>query len=109
MDSSSRRRASTQRAICEKVFGEKQQSSDGTPTYSPDLEPCDFIFFPKIKSALKGTRFVSVDAVKAQATQLLNSLTQVDLQHCFRQWKIRMERCRDRGGDYIEGDNISIV
>jgi len=39
----------------------------------------------------------------------LNSLTQDDLQHCFQQWKIRMERCRDRGGDYIEGDNISIV
>jgi len=79
------------------------------PPYSPDLAPCDFFLFPKIKSALKGTRFESVDAVKAKATQLLNSITQDDLQHCFQQWKIRMERCRDRGGDYIEGDNISIV
>lgn len=25
--------------------------------YSPDLAPCDFYLFPKIKSALKGTRF----------------------------------------------------
>jgi len=32
MDSSSRKRASTQRAICEEVFGEKQHSSDGTLT-----------------------------------------------------------------------------
>jgi len=32
MDSSSRQRASTQRAICEEVFGEKQHSSDGTFT-----------------------------------------------------------------------------
>ena len=79
------------------------------PPYSPDLAPCDFFLFPKIKSALKGTRFESVDTVKAKATQLLNSLTQDDLQHWFQQWKIRMERCRDRGGDYIEGDNISIV
>ena len=79
------------------------------PPYSPDIAPCDFFLFPKIKSALKGTRFESVDAVKAKATQLLNSLTHDDLQHCFQQWKIRMERCRDRGGDYIEGDNISIV
>ena len=90
-------------------FGEKQHSSDGTSPYSTDLEPCDFYLFPKIKSALKGTRFESVDAVKAKATQLLNSLTQDDLQHCFQQWKIRMEWCRDRGGDYTEGDNISIV
>ena len=79
------------------------------PPYSPHLAPCDFFLFPKIKSALKGTRFESVDAAKAKATQLLNSLTQDDLQHCFQQWKIRMERCRDGGGDYIEGDNISIA
>ena len=79
------------------------------PPYSPDLAPCDFFLFPKIKSALKGTRFESVDAVKAKATQLLNSLTQDDLQHCFQQWNIRMEWCRDRGGDYIEGANISIA
>jgi len=32
MDSSSRQHASTQRAICEEVFGEKQHSSDGTYT-----------------------------------------------------------------------------
>ena len=51
------------------------------PSYSPDLTPCDFFLFPKIKFALKGTRFESVDAVKAKATQLLNSITQDDLQH----------------------------
>jgi len=79
------------------------------PLYSPDLAPWDFFLFPKIKSVLKGTRFESVEAVKAKATQLLNSITQDDLQHCFQQWKTRMERCRDRGGDYIEGDNILIV
>ena len=79
------------------------------PTYSPHLALCDFFLFPNIKSALKGTRFESVDAVKAKATQLLNSLTQDDQQHCFQQWKIRMEQCRDRGGDYIERDNISIA
>jgi len=103
MYSSTRRRASTQRAICEELFGEKQQSSDGISTYSPDLALCDFIFFQKIKSALKGTRLGSVYAVKAKATQLLYSLTQDDLQHCFQQWKIRMERCRNRGGSTLKG------
>jgi len=81
----------------------------GHPPYSPYLAPCDFFLFPKIKSALKGTRFKSVDAVKTKATQLLNSITQDDLQYCFQQWKIRMEWCRDREGGYIEGDDISIV
>jgi len=65
--------------------------------------------FPKIKSALKGTKFESIDAMKAKAMVLMNKLSEDDLQHCFQQWKIRLERCRDRGGEYIEGDNISIV
>ncbi|GFW99473.1 putative mariner transposase [Trichonephila clavipes] len=75
------------------------------PPYSPDLAPCDFCLFPKVKSALKGTRFESVEAVKEKAAGVLKELTKDDFQHCFQQWKIRMERCRDRKGVYIEGDN----
>ncbi|KAJ8950114.1 hypothetical protein NQ318_017839 [Aromia moschata] len=41
----------------------------------------------KVKSALKGARFESVDAVKAKATEVLNQLTEADFQHCFQQWK----------------------
>ena len=78
------------------------------PPYSPDLAPCYFFLFPKIKSALKGTRFESVDIVKAKATQLLNSVTQNDLQHCFQQWKIRMELCRDRGGFILKGITLRL-
>ena len=62
-----------------------------------------------ISKEIKGTRFESVDAVKAKATELMNKLSEDDLQHCFQQRKIGMERCRDRGGEYIEGDNISVV
>jgi len=75
----------------------------------PPYSPVTFFLFPKIKSALKGTRFVSVDAVKAKAAELMNKLLEDELQHCFQQWKISMERCGDRGVEYIEGDNISIV
>jgi len=79
------------------------------PPYSPDLAPCDFILYPKIKFSLKGTRFESVDAVKAKATEHMNKLSEDNLQHCFQQWKIHMKQCRDRGEEYIEGYNISIV
>lgn len=79
------------------------------PPYSPDLAPCDFFLFPKVKSALKGTRFESVEEVKAKAAEVLNQLAEEDFQHCFHQWKRRMERCRDRQGEYIEGDKTSTV
>ncbi|KAE9521254.1 hypothetical protein AGLY_018346 [Aphis glycines] len=69
------------------------------PPYSPDLAPCDFWLFPKLKSALKDTHFESVEAVKTKATEVLKTLQEKDFQHCFNQWKIRMERCVKHGGD----------
>nr|CAH7723476.1 unnamed protein product [Callosobruchus chinensis] len=74
------------------------------PPYSPDLAPCDFYLFPKIKSSLKGTRFESVEDVKEKTADLLKRLTLHDMQHCFEQWKTRMQRCIDREGEYVEGD-----
>ena len=92
-----------------RLFDETQDHRVGTSTVLTWPSPMRLLF-PKIKSALKGTGFESVYAVKAKATELMNKLSEDDLQqHCFQQWKIRMERCRNRGGKYIEGDNISIV
>jgi len=53
------------------------------PPYLPDLAPCDFFLFPKIKSVLKGTHLMSVENVKAKTAEILNSLTEHDLQICF--------------------------
>ncbi|KAJ8960868.1 hypothetical protein NQ318_020167 [Aromia moschata] len=59
---------------------------------------------------LKGTRFEYVEADKAKATEVLNQLTEADFQHCFQQWKSRMERCRDREkGEYIEDEKVATV
>jgi hypothetical protein len=65
--------------------------------------------FSKIKSALKGTCFEPVDAVKAKAMEVMKKLSEKDLQHCFQKRKIRMERCSGQGGDHFEGDDIFIV
>ncbi|KAJ8955118.1 hypothetical protein NQ318_009011 [Aromia moschata] len=58
---------------------------------------------------LMGTRFESVEAVKAKATEVLNQLTEADFQHSFQQWKSRMERYIDRQGEYIEGEKVATV
>lgn len=78
------------------------------PPYSPDLAPCDVFLFPKVKSALKGTHFQSVEEVKAKTAHLLNKMSVNELQHCFEQWKTRMQRCIDREGEYVEGDKSSL-
>jgi transposase len=74
------------------------------PPYSPDLAPCDFYLFPKIKSVLKGTYFLSVEDVKVQTTEILNSLTENDMQNCFERWQHRMQLCVNSEGNYFEGD-----
>ncbi|KAJ8952556.1 hypothetical protein NQ318_006921 [Aromia moschata] len=75
------------------------------PPYSPTCTPPPLNFlFRKVKSALKETRFKSVEAVKAKGTEVLNHLTEAD---CFQQWKNRMERCRDRQGEYIDGEKVA--
>jgi hypothetical protein len=35
--------------------------------YSPDLAPCDFWLFPKLKTGLSGRRFAMVDDIKENA------------------------------------------
>ena len=72
--------------------------------YSPDLAPCDFYLFPKVKSVLKGTHFVSVENVKAKTAEILNSLTGHDLRNCFEHWQHCMQLCVNAEGDYFEGD-----
>ncbi|KAJ8945765.1 hypothetical protein NQ318_022863 [Aromia moschata] len=58
---------------------------------------------------LKGTRFESVEAVKAKATEVLNQLTEADFQYCLQQWRSRMERCRNRQGEYIEVEKVATI
>jgi hypothetical protein len=74
------------------------------PPYSPDLAPCDFYLFLKIKSVLRGTHFLSVEDVKAKTTEILNSLSENDLQNCFERWQHRMQLCVNSEGNYFEGD-----
>ena len=46
-------------------FLEKHQITQVTqPPYKPELAPCDFWLFPKLKSPLKGKRFQTVNVIK---------------------------------------------
>lgn len=87
-------------AMYVKLFLAKYNSEH--PPYSPDLAPCDFNLFPK--SALRRTRSQSVAGVKEKGARVLQELTEQAFEHCFEQWKLRMERCEDREGVYIGGD-----
>jgi len=45
------------------------------PTYSPDLAPCDFFLFPRMKGQKKGKRFADVREVKKKMLEVLNNIS----------------------------------
>jgi len=57
----------------------------GHPPYSPDLAPCDFWLFPKLKNALKGQRFADLSDTQRSVKTLLQGIPENDFQDCFRQ------------------------
>jgi hypothetical protein len=74
--------------------------------YSPDLVPCDFFLFPKLKHSLKGTHFQSIEDIQRKMTDLLKGFTQNDFQKCFHAWKEHMQHCIEAKGNYFEGGNL---
>jgi hypothetical protein len=44
------------------------------PSYLPDLTPCDFFLFPKMKLPLKGCRFDTIEEIHAEKQEVINTL-----------------------------------
>jgi hypothetical protein len=42
------------------------------PPYSPDLAPCDFFHFPKMKLKLKGRRFDTIEEIQAELQRVFD-------------------------------------
>ena len=70
------------------------------PPYRPDLAPCDFWSFPK----LRGCRYETIEEMKEAVTKVINTLTQEDFDGAFQKLLERYNKCIAAGGDYFEGD-----
>ena len=94
--------ADTARSI-RQFLAERNIATLEHPPYFPDLAPCDFFLFPKIKSVLKGTHFSDIDSIKMTATTKLKKIPENAFQECFESWKRRMHKCFQVEEDYFEG------
>ncbi|CAF0977466.1 unnamed protein product [Didymodactylos carnosus] len=72
------------------------------PPYSPDLRPCGFFLFAKLKNQLRGIRFDDEHAMLNALEQAIGSLTKDDFKNCFDDWLIRMHKCIDADEQYFE-------
>ena len=70
------------------------------PPYSPDLAPCDFWLFPK----LRGCRYDTIEEMKEAVMKVIDTLSQEDFHGAFQTLLERYNKCIATGGDYFEGD-----
>ena len=68
------------------------------PPYSPDLAPCDFWLFPK----LRGCLYKTIEQMKEAVTKVIDTLTQEDFHGAFQKMLERYKKCIAAGGDYFE-------
>ena len=72
------------------------------PPYSPDLAICDFLLFSTVKDHLPGRKFESKEELGTAITEALQTVTRDGLQHVFRTWVERWNKCIKAKGSYFE-------
>ena len=70
------------------------------PPFSPDLVPCDFWLFPKVR----GCRYETIEEMKEAVTKVIDTLTQEDFHEAFQKLLERYNKYIAAGGGYFEGD-----
>ena len=65
------------------------------PPYSPNLAPCDFCLFPKLRSC----SYETIEEMKEAVTKVIDMLTQEDFHGAFQKLLERYNKCIAAGGD----------
>ena len=71
--------------------------------FSPDLAPCDFWLFPKLKEKLRSCHYETIKEMKEAVMKVIDMLTQEDFHGAF-QKLLEWYKCIAARGDYLEGD-----
>jgi hypothetical protein len=72
--------------------GREQVEDETHAGYSPDLSPCDFFLFPRLKNYFKGRHFGTLGNIQKSVTDELKGIPAEAFRHCYEQWKQRLRR-----------------
>ena len=73
------------------------------PFYNPDLTPCDFCLFLKLKEKLRGCRYETIEELKEAVTKVIDTLTQKDFHGSFQKLLEQYQKCIAARVVYFEG------
>ena len=74
------------------------------PPYSPDVAPCVFWLFPKLKEKLIGCHYETIEEMKEAVTKVIDTLTQENFHGAFQKLLEQHNKCIAARIDYFEGD-----
>ena len=78
------------------------------PPYSPDLAPCDFFLFPRLKRDLRGVRFRNIEEMKKGVNRVLRNITKQEFAAAIDSVTVRWMKCVKAQGNYFEGNHLQI-
>ena len=73
------------------------------PPDSPDLSPCDFFLFQRLKKMLSGNKYTSRSSLCRAIYQCLQQIPKENYLSAFRDWVKRLQKCVSVKGGYFEG------
>ena len=91
--------------IVTEFLAKHETKSISQPPYLPDLTPCDFFLFPKLKYPLRGTRHKSIEAIKRNSLKELKTIPGNAYTKSIENLSKRWHACIGSKGIYFEGDN----
>ncbi len=78
------------------------------PPYSPDLTPCDFFLFPRMKAELRGQRFRGRDEVQTAVKEALKNIGPEEFQTALETLPVCWMKYVKSEGQYFEGMHLTI-
>ncbi len=89
-------------------IGERDMEMVPHPPYSPDLAPCDFFMFPRLKAELRGRQFRRIPEMQEAVKIILRRIPAEEFQNCMNSLPICWMKCIKAGGDYFEGSHLAV-
>ena len=83
------------------LASEKVKALNHLP-YSPDLSPCDFFLFPRLKKRLSGNKYTSRSSLGSVVYKCLQQIQKEDYLSAFRDWVKRLQKCVSVKGDTLK-------
>jgi hypothetical protein len=71
--------------------------------YCPDLAPCDFFLFPKMKLKLIGCWFDTTEEIQAESRRVLDTLDSKGLPGSLQKWRRWWDPMSTRGRELLRG------